>query len=109
MASNSMNVVMFVPIGLLLPCCFRKFEKNKRIFLTALICSSGIELLQGIFKIGMLETDDVLGNVLGAEIGFLNSVGEEKREKTKVVEETLKTEPGSVLDVKYMGNRKGVS
>ncbi len=66
-----MNVVMFVPIGLLLPCCFRKFEKNKRIFLTTLICSSGIELLQGIFKIGMLETDDVLGNVLGAEIGFL--------------------------------------
>lgn len=66
-----MNVVMFVPIGLLLPCCFRKFEKNKRIFLTALICSSGIELLQGIFKIGMSETDDVLGNVLGAEIGFL--------------------------------------
>ena len=65
-----MNVVVFVPIGLLLPCCFRKFEKNKRILLTALISSSGIELLQGIFKIGMLETDDVLGNVLGTEIGF---------------------------------------
>ena len=66
-----MNVVMFVPIGLLVPCCFQKFEKNKRIFLTALICSSEIELLQGILKIGMLETDDVLGNVLGAEIRFL--------------------------------------
>lgn len=66
-----MNVVMFVSIGLLLPCCFQKFEKNERIFLTALICSSGIELLQGILKIGMLETDDVIGNVLGAEIVFL--------------------------------------
>ena len=60
---NIMNVVMFVPSGLLLPCCFEKLEKNKRIFLTVLICSSGIELLQGILKIGMLEMDDVLGNV----------------------------------------------
>lgn len=66
-----MNVIMFVPIGLFLPCCFEKFEKNKVLLLTAFVCSGGIELIQGIMRIGMFELDDVLGNVIGAEVGFL--------------------------------------
>ena len=65
-----MNIVMFVPVGLFLPCCFQKFEKNRFVLLGALILSGTIELIQGITKIGMFEFDDILGNVLGAEIGF---------------------------------------
>ena len=33
-------------------------------------------------------------------------MGEEKGKNESGKEETLKTEPGSVLDVKYMGNRR---
>lgn len=66
-----MNVIMFVPLGLFLPCCFRVFGKNRLVFLTALFSSGGIELIQGIARIGMFEMDDILGNVVGAEIGYL--------------------------------------
>lgn len=65
-----MNIVMFVPVGILLPCCFQWFEKNKRVFLFIVIFSGIIECTQGIFRMGMFEADDILGNVLGAELGF---------------------------------------
>lgn len=65
-----MNVLMFVPIGILLPCCFQWFEKNKRVFLFTVIFSGIIECTQGIFKMGMFEADDILGNAFGAELGF---------------------------------------
>lgn len=65
-----MNIVMFAPVGLFLPCCFRKFERNRFILLGAFFLSGAIEIIQGITKIGMFESDDIVGNVLGAEIGF---------------------------------------
>lgn len=65
-----MNIVMFVPVGILLPCCFQWFEKNKRVFFFAILFSGIIECTQGIFRMGMFEADDILGNVLGAELGF---------------------------------------
>lgn len=66
-----MNIFMFVPIGFLLPCCFKRFEKNKRVLFLAILFSGIIECIQGIFKIGMFEVDDILGNAFGAELGFL--------------------------------------
>ena len=65
-----MNLLMFVPVGILLPCCFQWFEKNKRVFFFAILFSGIIECTQGIFRMGMFEADDILGNVLGAELGF---------------------------------------
>lgn len=65
-----MNIVLFIPLGILLPCCFTRFEKNKKMILIVAVCSFGIELFQGITRIGMFEVDDILGNVLGAEIGY---------------------------------------
>lgn len=74
-----MNVVMFVPVGLFLPCCFKAFEKNRTVFLSTLAASVGIELIQGIARLGMFELDDILGNVLGAEIGYWIWRGGSKR------------------------------
>lgn len=65
-----MNIFMFIPIGFLLPYCFKKFEKNKTVFFTAMLFSSIIECVQGFLRIGMFEVDDILGNVFGAEVGF---------------------------------------
>lgn len=65
-----MNIVMFVPVGILLPCCFQWFEKNKRVFFFAILFSGIIECTQGIFKMGMFEADDILGNAFGVELGF---------------------------------------
>ena len=65
-----MNVLMFVPVGILLPCCFQWFEKNKGVFFFAILFSGIIECTQGIFKMGMFEADDILGNAFGVELGF---------------------------------------
>ena len=65
-----MNMVMFVPLGFFLPCCFRVFYKNRVLIFAVLMFSGGIEIIQGVTKIGMFELDDILGNAVGAEIGF---------------------------------------
>lgn len=65
-----MNVVMFIPIGFFLPCCFKRFENSRYVFGVVLISSGIIEMIQGFARIGMFELDDILGNVLGAEIGY---------------------------------------
>ena len=64
------NIAMFIPIGFLLPCCFKLYEKYRYVLITAVIASVSIELLQLIFGIGLFETDDVINNVFGAVIGL---------------------------------------
>lgn len=66
---NMMNILVFVPIGLLLGCLI----KNKtfvRVAIVGACISIGIELLQLIFKKGFSELDDVMHNTLGCMIGF---------------------------------------
>lgn len=65
------NIFMFIPIGFFLPCCFEKFEKNRILIRTAILFSGGIECVQGIMKLGMFELDDILGNAIGAQLGFI--------------------------------------
>lgn len=64
------NIAMFIPIGFLLPCCFRLYRKYRYVLITAVIISVSIELLQLVFKMGLFETDDVINNVFGATIGL---------------------------------------
>ena len=64
-----LNVLAFVPIGLLLGCAFGRLRWK-----TVLWIGGGfslmIELLQFVFKRGFAEFDDVFHNVLGCAIGF---------------------------------------
>ena len=64
-----MNVLAFVPIGLLLGCAFGRLRWK-----TVLLIGGGfsllIEVLQFAFKRGFAEFDDVFHNVLGCAIGF---------------------------------------
>ena len=64
------NIVMFIPIGFLLPCCFKLYEKYRYVLLTVVKVSISIELFQLIFKIGSFEIDDVINNVFGTMIGL---------------------------------------
>jgi glycopeptide antibiotics resistance protein len=66
---NVMNVVAFVPIGLLLGCGFRNMTWWK-VLLIGCIVSVSIETMQFYFKRGFAETDDVMHNVLGCLIGY---------------------------------------
>lgn len=65
-----MNVFLFVPFGL--SASFSFGRKNvTRTFFSALLLSIAIELIQYFFSLGMMATDDVLANCLGAFLGTL--------------------------------------
>ena len=65
----ALNVVLFIPIGILLTCLLGKDKWKLAIGVGALM-SFVIELLQLILKRGMCETDDVIFNTLGCGIGM---------------------------------------
>ena len=63
-----MNVVIFLPIGLLLAILYRRMGLLK-ITAIGLLLSCMIEALQFIFKRGVCEIDDVMNNTLGCFLG----------------------------------------
>lgn len=74
-AENVMNVVVFMPIGLLSGFMFNgSWLKVKStwliVLMTGLILSVSIEALQYFFNRGFAETDDVIHNTLGCMIGY---------------------------------------
>lgn len=70
----AMNVLMFVPFGILLPYVLNHRIKYKIAVTIALglLISSLIEVSQYIFMRGLAETDDLIFNTLGVCIGTLS-------------------------------------
>lgn len=64
-----MNVAVFVPVGLLLGCSFRRMKWWK-VMMMGICVSGSIEVMQFVYKRGFAEVDDVLHNTLGCMIGF---------------------------------------
>lgn len=64
-----MNIVFFIPLGILLGLSF-KVIKWYHVLLVSLGISMAIELLQFVFNRGFAEFDDLFNNVLGSLIGF---------------------------------------
>lgn len=69
-AENVMNVVVFVPVGLLFGMAFRTITWLK-VILLGLCVSTSIEVMQFWLKRGFSEVDDVIHNTLGCLIGFM--------------------------------------
>ena len=67
---NIMNVVVFIPVGLLLGCAFRQMTWGKALLIGCSI-SITIEALQFCFMKGFSEVDDVMHNTVGCLIGYL--------------------------------------
>lgn len=67
-----LNVVLFIPIGLLLRGVITSW---KILLMICFAISSSIEILQLVFRKGLCETDDVIHNTLGAIIGCLLYIG----------------------------------
>lgn len=66
---NIMNVVAFVPVGILLGCAFRSMTWWK-VMLIGGVVSVLIETMQFFFKRGFSDVDDVMHNTVGCVIGF---------------------------------------
>lgn len=65
------NILLFVPFAFLLPICFGKGRTFKESIIYTFLLSSLVEIYQFIFKVGILDIDDVILNVLGGVIGFM--------------------------------------
>ena len=69
LAENIMNIVVFVPVGLLAGATFRSMSW-KKVLVIGICLSVGIETLQFVFRQGFSEFDDVMHNTLGCLIGY---------------------------------------
>ena len=65
------NVIMFVPIGYLLPRIWRKFRSFFGVFIITVIFIVLVESLQFFTGLGSCDVDDLILNVPGAMIGYL--------------------------------------
>lgn len=69
LAQNIMNIIVFLPVGLLIGMGFPRWSWGKAIGLGCII-SISIEVMQYILKRGFSEMDDVIHNTLGCVIGY---------------------------------------
>ena len=70
-AQAYMNLMLFVPMGYLLPYVFDWFRDRPKIrpFVASVLISLLIENLQLVFRRGFYDLDDFIGNSIGALIG----------------------------------------
>ena len=65
------NVVMFIPLGILLPQVHQVLRSTWRFFVMAVILICLVELIQLFSLTGCCDVDDLILNVFGAGIGFI--------------------------------------
>ena len=64
------NFILFTPMGMLLPCVATELNRFWKVTLTVLVMVVAVEITQGILRVGSVDIDDVLFNVIGAIIGY---------------------------------------
>lgn len=69
MMTYILNIIMFMPLGFLLPFIWKNMRKLKTVILISLVYSFSIEICQ-LFNRRNSDVDDLLMNVVGAIIGF---------------------------------------
>lgn len=65
-----LNILLFVPLGFLLPWLFYKARKWWIVYLICIGTSVVIEFLQMITRRGVFDLDDIMNNTLGGMIGY---------------------------------------
>lgn len=71
-----LNYILFVPLGFLLYLCFGEKRNHSgvwintvQVVLIGFLLSALIESIQLVFRIGLFEFDDMIGNTIGCWIG----------------------------------------
>lgn len=64
-----LNIILFVPLGFLLPMIWKEYRSLRTAALAGLILSVLIEVLQ-IFTFRLTDVDDLITNTAGAVLGF---------------------------------------
>lgn len=71
----SLNILLFIPFGFLLPIISKRFRSLWLTTVIGFIFSAGIETMQYITGRGLTEVDDVINNTAGAMVGYMLYVG----------------------------------
>lgn len=65
------NLLIFTPMGFLLPLLSKKFRKAWTVICAGFLSSLAVETIQFIFTVGSADIDDLILNTLGAWFGYL--------------------------------------
>lgn len=64
------HILVFLPLGILLPFLFKKLNKFLKVFVSLIIISFLIEALQFFLQIGQFDIDDIILNTTGGVLGY---------------------------------------
>lgn len=67
--NSFLNVLLFIPLGVLLPLLWKRFKNPLRAVLFGLLVSAGIEFLQ-LFTYRATDINDLITNTLGTLVGW---------------------------------------
>ena len=70
MLTYVLNIIMFIPLGFLLPLIWKNRRKGSKVFWTSLGFSCAIEFCQ-LFNRRVTDIDDLIMNTIGGILGFL--------------------------------------
>ncbi|MGN8711993.1 VanZ family protein [Hornefia butyriciproducens] len=65
------NVLLFLPMGILLPAIFRRMNSWRNILTAAVLIPVGVEVTQMLFAGRLADIDDVIANFLGCMLGYV--------------------------------------
>lgn len=65
------NIIMFIPLGFLLPRVFPKLHTLIRVLLATTLIIIAVEIIQLFTLVGSCDIDDLILNVLGSALGYL--------------------------------------
>ncbi len=66
------NVILFIPLGFLLPLIWRKMRKQVKVVMLGFLFSFSIEIIQFMFTHRVADVDDVFLNSLGTWKGYID-------------------------------------
>ncbi|SMQ80927.1 VanZ like family protein [Bacillus sp. OV166] len=64
------NILIFLPLGILLPLTFDKIFRLPQVIFISIILSLTIEVAQYLTKLGVFDIDKTILNLLGCVLGF---------------------------------------
>ncbi|MCH5344145.1 MAG: VanZ family protein [Acetatifactor sp.] len=96
-----LNIILFVPLGFLLPAIWSKYRPFKITFFTGLGLSFIIEILQ-IFSFRLTDVDDLLTNTAGTIIGYCLSRMFSEKLRLKLPDSNGKYEPIALCVVVFL-------
>ena len=65
------NIIMFIPLGFLLPRVFSRLTSLPRVLLTTTVLITAVEIIQLFTLVGSCDIDDLILNVIGSAIGYV--------------------------------------